>query len=107
VKVLAVKDRAGDGRNLRWHCPGCGVSHMVTVAGVDGHAPTAGPVWTWDGNVDRPTIGPSVKITGGPQGNEYVCHLYVNEGRIQFLGDSTHRLAGQTVDMVPLEEASE
>lgn len=28
-----------------------------------------------------------------------VCHSFVREGRIQFLGDCTHRLAGHTVDL--------
>jgi hypothetical protein len=28
-----------------------------------------------------------------------VCHSFVTDGRIQFLGDCTHALAGQTVDL--------
>ena len=28
-----------------------------------------------------------------------VCHSFVTDGRIQFLGDCTHSLAGQTVDL--------
>jgi len=28
-----------------------------------------------------------------------VCHSFVTDGRIQFLGDCTHNLAGQTVDL--------
>ena len=27
------------------------------------------------------------------------CHTFVTDGRIQFLGDCTHALAGQTVDL--------
>ena len=30
-----------------------------------------------------------------------VCHSFVTDGLIQFLGDCTHALAGQTVDMPP------
>ena len=29
-----------------------------------------------------------------------VCHTFVTDGRIQYLGDCTHALAGQTVDMI-------
>ena len=28
-----------------------------------------------------------------------VCHTFVTDGRIQFLSDCTHALAGQTVDL--------
>lgn len=31
-----------------------------------------------------------------------VCHSYVTNGRIQYLGDCTHELAGQTVDLPEL-----
>lgn len=30
------------------------------------------------------------------------CHSFLRAGRWEFLGDSAHQLAGQTVDMVPL-----
>jgi hypothetical protein len=30
---------------------------------------------------------------------QVVCHSFVIDGRIQFLSDSTHVLAGQTVDL--------
>lgn len=32
------------------------------------------------------------------------CHSFLRAGRWQFLGDSAHALAGQTVDMVPLPD---
>lgn len=32
------------------------------------------------------------------------CHSFLREGRWEFLSDSGHHLAGQTVDMVPLPE---
>jgi len=32
-------------------------------------------------------------------GADVVCHSFVTDGRIQFLGDCTHTLAGQTVDL--------
>lgn len=32
------------------------------------------------------------------------CHSFLRAGRWEFLGDSAHRLAGQTVGMVPLPD---
>ena len=32
-----------------------------------------------------------------------VCHSFVTDGRIQFLADSNHALAGQTVDLPEVE----
>jgi len=35
-----------------------------------------------------------------------VCHSYVTDGRIQFLADCTHALAGLTVDLPELLSGS-
>ncbi len=32
-------------------------------------------------------------------GKDEVCHSFVTDGQIQFLGDCTHKLAGQTVPL--------
>jgi hypothetical protein len=34
-----------------------------------------------------------------------VCHSFVTDGRIQFLGDCTHALANQTFDLPGWEES--
>lgn len=61
---------------------------------------TGHPTWEWNGDADAPTISPSVLATtpfppedGGPE----VCHHFLRNGQLQFLTDSTHPLAGQTV----------
>jgi hypothetical protein len=90
---------------LFW-CPGCSEGHQVYIG-----------TWTWNGSLDLPTFTPSVLIRGNqwpkdeypeyhkaahgsvPAGGETVCHTFVTDGRIQFLGDCTHALAGQTVDL--------
>lgn len=76
-----------------------------------------GPRWTWNGNAERPTFSPSILVRGTQpladeahvawmRGEEplpapvpFVCHSFVVDGRIQFLGDCTHELACQTVDI--------
>lgn len=80
---------------LFFWCPGCTCPHMVVV----GEGP--GPRWTWDGCVDKPTFSPSL-LMRRPYGDppvDQVCHSFITAGRIQFLGDCTHALAGQTVDI--------
>lgn len=74
--MSAAKVRHVEGGRLAFWCPGCDEAHSVTVDGSRG--------WTWDGNDENPTITPSVLVRGG---------------RIEFLGDCTHALAGQTVDL--------
>lgn len=32
---------------------------------------------------------------------DVICHSFITDGQIQFLADSTHRLAGQTVPLEP------
>jgi Family of unknown function (DUF6527) len=90
-----------DDNSLAFHCPGCSHSHVIRYAG-----PGA---WEWDGSLTLPTIGPSVLVTreAVPDASdefaewrtERRCHSFVRSGRIEFLSDSTHSLAGQTVDL--------
>jgi hypothetical protein len=70
-----------------------------------------GPRWAYNGKPNKPTFYPSVLVTWNePGGNPddfddrskdvpKVCHSFVTDGRIQFLTDCTHALAGQTVDL--------
>ena len=110
---------AQDNQLLFW-CAGCGEHHAVRVGPSTFRANA--PVWGWNGDYDRPTFTPSVLIqtghynphaAGQPCWCTYkervgrepafackVCHSFVTDGQIQYLGDSTHALAGQTV---PLE----
>lgn len=95
-------------------CPGCRCSHGVwTTKGLNG------AIWGFNGNVEKPTFTPSLLITRPmwePAVTEdniaqwekepweqkqvtHVCHSFVTDGMIQFLGDSTHELKGQTVPL--------
>lgn len=109
---------------LMFYCPGCKGLHMIR------HGPGQRPRWEWNGNVDKPTFTPSILVhatkmteqgraaynvwrdAGFPKpapeqqfdNVPTVCHSFVTDGRIQFLGDCTHELAGQTVDLPELPE---
>lgn len=118
--------RLSRGRVAFW-CPGCNSSHQVTVKE---DAPQAAVSWEFNGNCDRPTFSPSILLRSGHYARAHkpgddcwcnfeermgrppsfkcaVCHSFVIDGKIQFLGDSTHALAGQTVDLPdwPAEQA--
>lgn len=96
-----VTDASEKRRSLahRLWCPGCNELHMPYSL-LEGCEPMLGPHWDWDGNTVRPTFSPSLLV----QSDGHVCHSYIREGRWQFLGDCTHALANQTVDMVPLPD---
>jgi len=76
-------------------CPGCDDAHAVQVGGGN-----PGPKWSWNGSLDRPTFHPSVLTWQGHRSAPTKrCHSFITDGRIQFLADCTHALAGQTVDI--------
>lgn len=79
-------------------CPGCEGRETVPVV-ADGYE----PLWGYNGDGDAPTITPSILVRWGRDGAR-VCHSFVTAGRIQFLDDCTHALAGLTVDLPDLPE---
>lgn len=116
-KILRNAEDAHGGKYLTFWCPGCSTAHGAH--GVH-QVKVVGPgSWGWNGNVDKPTFTPSVLVTYGmftppvtPENFEqfkiapweqtkvnHICHSFVTDGRIQFLTDCTHALAGQTVDL--------
>jgi len=88
---MNVAQLASDG-TLLWYCPGCEEMHGVPVRG--DHA------WGWNGSLESPTLTPSVLINVGRSNpTAHLCHIFMRDGKIQFLADCTHHLAGQTVNM--------
>jgi hypothetical protein len=114
---LNAPDANGD-RMLLFECPGCGTLHGPRVVG-----PRPGALWGWNGDLERPTLTPSILVRyyqmseegramlernerpadGRYPGHDVVCHSFVTDGRIAFLRDCTHALAGQTVDLPEFE----
>lgn len=80
------------GGGLLFHCPGCDRKHMVTT-----EPGSALGCWTFNGDYDRPTFRPSLVV----RGTGTLCHSFVTDGQIEFLSDSQHALAGQTVALRP------
>lgn len=98
---------------VSFRCPGCGDTHHVPTSG--GHA------WQFNGDAEKPTLSPSILVRSGHHAPHwkpgdncwcgkdygftcYLCHSFVRNGRIEFCADSTHALAGQTVDLADIVE---
>ena len=105
--------RIKDGQNCQWlsfWCEACGFSHTVKINAPDNSG------WGFNGSREAPTLTPSVKLTlPRPSHNpaevndrtkdiELCCHSFVRAGRIEYLSDCTHALAGQTVDLKEFPE---
>lgn len=111
MKLKAFSDNGVTAGYTFW-CPGCQRRHQVTTA------------WTFNGDLEKPTFTPSLLVRTGHYlkeppvaGDCYCdfherypdeepmpwtclrCHSFITNGMIQFLGDCTHALAGQTVDL--------
>lgn len=121
MKTLSTKLREAEGGVLLFHCPGCSDIHSVRIA--EGF-------YYWNGNVERPTFSPSIRVHTGhyspahqsgagcwcaynaahkanPSPYRCVrCHSIVHDGKISFESDSTHVLAGLSQELPdwPLED---
>jgi hypothetical protein len=83
---------ATDGTILFW-CPGCDMNHGINNT------------WQITGTAENPTIKPSIltKWDTGEEHTIHVCHMFITNGKIQYLPDCTHSMANKTIDMVENE----
>lgn len=80
------------GQHQLWFiCPGCGSAHAPNVALAPGQK---APVWSWDGNLEAPTLSPSILVTHSYEKDgvthKHVCHSFLKAGVMEFLSDCTH-----------------
>lgn len=74
-------------------CLGCNMQH------------TFNDKWAFDHNFDSPTISPSILVKGTRFDEETdnsvscLCHSFIKNGKIQYLNDCEHKLAGQTIEL--------
>ena len=99
-KVREIKDY----HYILFWCPGCEEHHGIPIH-MDYYEKNTitqdtKPVWQYNENPDCPTVNPSLVIMGG---GKIECHLFIENGKIRYLTDCTHKLAGQTVDMEEIE----
>jgi hypothetical protein len=62
-------------------------------------------VWSWNGDLDKPTLKPSIstKHGRGDNGKQEIAHCWLNDGRTQFLSDSTIPNKNKTVDLIDMD----
>jgi hypothetical protein len=82
---------------LVFHCPGCACSHGVRVSRTGPNPLETEGCWGWNGSIDLPTITPSILCNKHDPSMR--CHSFVRDGKIQFLNDCFHKLAGHTVEI--------
>ena len=93
MSILLESKRFDGAKGLIFYCPGCEMYHSVVIQ--PGRNDN-GASWRWNGDMEKPTFSPSV---GTFMGTDQQCHLFVRDGQLQYLSDSRHALAGQTVAM--------
>lgn len=89
-----IKETVLDGQHYSWvfWCHGCHDRHQIRG-------------WEWNGNKELPTFSPSILVRyyNGQDVSE-VCHSYVTDGKIKYLDDCTHKMAGQTIGLPDFSE---
>lgn len=104
---VSSKLRRGVGGYFHW-CPGCQEMHILPDS------------WNFNGNLEFPTFTPSFKHTGhqivvveGHWTGEWVrdangntipscCHYILTNGQLNYCGDCTHSLSGQSIPLPEL-----
>lgn len=113
MKIKEISDNS-----FIFSCPGCKQPHRFTSS------------WQFNGDLENPTINPSILVKSGHFAPHFkegdncwcsynlmkmaeglpeskfrcaICHSFIKEGKIQFLGDCTHELVGQTVELPEID----
>lgn len=72
-------------------CQGCERGHYWPV-----------PRWTYNGNPDKPTMTPSLRlfyVHPETKVERTICHIVVTDGMVHFCPDSDHQFKGQTLPL--------
>lgn len=81
-----------------FYCIGCRCYHGIRTTTLNNNT----CVWGFNGDVDNPTITPSILVRHCCQEDksDIICHSFITDGKIEYLGDCTHSYAGKTVDLL-------
>jgi hypothetical protein len=103
--MIGSKLRLLEGGCIAYWCPGCQCAHVMLLKTVF----TKGPHWTFNYNPFLPTFTPSFHETysepvdwdnpDGPKVERSQCHCIVTDGKIQYLSDCEHELAGKLIEL--------
>jgi hypothetical protein len=112
MRLSSKLRRAGGGMYIHW-CPGCKRRHAIYTEAHYCRPEDPGPRWSFNGDAERPTFNPSVRIqTNEPRSDAErearvtytLCHYFIRDGVIDFCSDSAHELAGKSVPLPDLPQ---
>lgn len=106
-----IEADGGYHHELGFYCPGCGHRHFINDKETKIPNLPEGHIWTFNGDFDKPTIRASIltysyrknPITGIYDIEIDRCHSFITDGKIEFLSDCMHTLAGQTVELPEIQ----
>lgn len=106
AQLRTVRDKNTIYKVIVLWCPGCeivdpdshryGGLHWLPISGKK--------KWTWNGDLTKVTLSPSILTTMKRDNKKFRCHSFLRSGVWQFLGDCTHELKNLEVPMVPLPD---
>lgn len=83
-----------------FECPACGFLHAYHTEGYEHE----GPLWSFNGSLQKPTFSPSLLVKWEENGVKKFCHLWIEDGVIRFPSDNEHRLSGQSFEMKDIDD---
>lgn len=90
-KIERIEDsRPGRTFIYVFECPGCKYQHPFDDR------------WGFNEDYEKPTFHPSLLVHESRYSPR--CHSFVRDGKIEFLSDCGHELAGQTVELPEREQ---
>ena len=95
--ALSISTAVNGRKSVLFFCAPCDTHHSFTVARGAGD-PTSMPVWRFNGDLEKPTFGPSLRVS---YGGKKVCHLFLRAGMVEYLPDCFHDHAGKAVPVQP------
>jgi hypothetical protein len=100
IKRYTANDGGYNGE-LAFQCAGCRCLHFIS----DNESVGYDLCWEFNKDFEKPTITPSL-LFNGPVSDQYLkehnmhrCHSLIKDGKIEYLGDCTHELAGKTIEL--------
>ena len=113
-KIKLILDKDNDFYGIEFLCPACkyvdGTTQRHTIrvnqipVGYKASSISSNVSWNWNVNLEKPTITPSIRRSFPREnGKVYTCHSVITDGYINFANDSTHPLAGQTVELLDFD----
>lgn len=94
-----VNTEGAEHADAGWHhwCPACKSLHAIAVE----HPFENGARWTFNGDQEKPTFKPSVKVNWPTVGGakQRICHYVLTDGIINYCGDCTHELRDQKIPL--------